>query len=142
MRLNEILPAPATVDWDGNGIAEERDEWIELYNTGTVAVDLGGWALDDGEAGSSTYFIPAGTPLPPGGFAVFYRQDTGLVLDDAGDQVRLLAPDGTVADSVVFGTVGPDRSASRDEEGAWHGDWPPSLRAPNWPPMHLRLWDK
>jgi len=72
-------------------------------------------------------------------FMVFYRRETGLVLDDAGDQVRLLAPDGTVADSVVFGAIGADRSVSRDEDGTWHTDWPPSLQAPNWPPLHLHL---
>ena len=139
VQLNEVLPAPAAVDWDGDGSADERDEWIELTNTGSVAVDLGGWALDDGEAGSGTIIIPQGTVLRPGAFMVFYRRETGLVLDDAGDQVRLLAPDGTVADSVVFGAIGADRSVSRDEDGTWHTDWPPSLQAPNWPPLHLHL---
>jgi hypothetical protein len=34
--FSEILSAPATVDWDGNGVADERDEWFELVNVGPV----------------------------------------------------------------------------------------------------------
>lgn len=132
--INEVLPVPAALDWDGDGTASEGDEWIELINGGTGAVDLGGWFLDDGEAGSDLYRIPGGTILQPGAFRVFFRRETGLMLDDAGDQVRLLGPEGAVVDVVVFGALSLDASYSRDAGGTWHADWPPSPGAPNLPP--------
>jgi hypothetical protein len=29
---SEILPAPAAVDWNGDGVIDDRDEWIEIVN--------------------------------------------------------------------------------------------------------------
>jgi hypothetical protein len=130
VRINEVLPAPAGIDWDANGIADEQDEWIELYNAGTAAVNLGGCSLDDAPGGS-VYQIPEGTTLQPGAFVVFFRQATGIPLADNGAQVRLLGPDGTLADHITLDILPPDASYSRDEDGTWHTDWPPSPGAPN-----------
>jgi len=30
-----------------DGIFDEFEEWIELYNAGSTGVDLSGWLLDD-----------------------------------------------------------------------------------------------
>ncbi|MGC8838334.1 MAG: carbohydrate binding domain-containing protein, partial [Anaerolineae bacterium] len=58
VRLNEFLPAPQAVDWNGDGQANADDEWIELYNLGTQPVDLGQWMLDDvADGGTSPYRI-------------------------------------------------------------------------------------
>jgi hypothetical protein len=133
VRLNEVLPAPGTVDWDGDGAANELDEWIELYNAGSEPVDLSGWLLDDGEEGSEPYPIVSGTVLLPGELAVFYRQQTGITLDDDGDQVRLSDADGTAVDAVILDALAGDASYSRDEAGDWHADWPPSPGALNLP---------
>jgi hypothetical protein len=122
------------VDWDGNGTADNRDEWIELYNAGSTVVDLSGWFLDDAEGDSTSYRIPAGTVLQPGAFAVFYRQETGLTLNDDGDEGRLLKPNGDVMDAVVFGELATGASYSRGRQGTWHANWPPSPGAPNIPP--------
>jgi hypothetical protein len=134
VRLNEVLPVPAAVDWDGDGSANERDEWIELYNAGPVAVDIGGWFLGTGLTKAVVYAIPKGTVLQPGAFAVFYRAGTGVVLDDGGDKVHLIDPGGVVVDQVAFGALDADTSYSRDGQGAWHSNWSPSLGVPNLPP--------
>ena len=133
MRLNEVLPAPGTVDWDEDGSADEQDEWIELYNAGPDAFDLNGWFLDDKKEGSKPHQIITGTVLLPGEFAVFYRQQTGIILDDDGDEVRLIDPDGTVVDVVILDAFDPEASCSRDGDGDWHADWPPSPGALNLP---------
>lgn len=88
--LNEVLPVPVGTDWDGNGVADERDEWVELYNAGTASIDLSNWFLDDAEGESDPYQIPDGTVLEPGAFLVLYQQETGIVLGDGGDTARLL----------------------------------------------------
>jgi hypothetical protein len=128
------MPAPAGIDWDANGIADERDEWVELYNAGTVTVNLSSWSLADAEGGS-VYQIPEGTIIQPGAFVVFFREATGIALADNGAQVRLLGPDGTLADHVTLDVLPPDASYSRDEDETWHSDWPPSPGAPNQSPV-------
>jgi len=133
--VNEILPAPVPVDVDGDGVPDEVDEWIELRNAGSTAASLGGWLLDDGEGGSAPYRIPEAVVLQPGVFAVFGGRETGIVLDDSGDAVRLLAPGGTVVDVITFGPLAPNASYSRGEDGTWHTDWPPSPGKPNLPSL-------
>ncbi len=135
--LNEFLPAPRDVDWDGDGKPTEDDEWIELYNAGPETVNLGGWQLDDEEDGSRPHVIPPGVGIAPGGFRVFYKRDTGVSLNNAGDQVRLLYPDGSLADQHAYEAhPGYDRSWSRtvDGGGTWTGGYPPSPGASNQPP--------
>ncbi|HKZ84735.1 MAG TPA: PA14 domain-containing protein [Anaerolineae bacterium] len=133
VRLNEILPAPGAVDWDGSGTANPQDEWIELTNTGAIMVDIGGWSIESATTGAA-YEFPAGTVLEAGKFLVLYRQVTHIGLNDNGDGVRLIKPGGQVLELVIFGALGPDRSFSRDEYGVWHDDWSPSPGAPNVPP--------
>jgi hypothetical protein len=128
--INEILPAPATVDWDGDGIADQRDEWIELYNAGSGVVDLSGWVLSNG---LDVYLIPSGTLLQPGALEVFYGQQTGILLGDSGGTVQLTGSADEAIDSVVYVALDPDASYSRDENGGWHSDWPPSPGRANSP---------
>ena len=133
VRLSELLPLPQMIDWNGDGEVSVRDEWIELTNVGLLAVDISGWSLDSASDGG-VYTFPAGTSIEPGEFVVWYRSDTGLRLKDAGDGVRLLGPSGQVFDLVIYDSLGPDRSYSRDEGGVWHADWSPSPGGPNLPP--------
>jgi hypothetical protein len=134
VRLSEVLPAPRAVDWDRNGVANVRDEWIELYNGNGKTVNIGGWSLDLGRGRGRAYRIPRGTVLRPGAYLVLYRLQTGLTLDDAAGQVRLLDAAGRLVDSVSYGALLPDRSASRDALGVWHADGRPSPGGPNLPP--------
>jgi hypothetical protein len=39
VRLNEVLPRPMNVDWDGNGVADAYDEWVEVFNLEAYPVD-------------------------------------------------------------------------------------------------------
>jgi len=125
--LNEVLPAARYVDWDGDGHPDFNDEWIELFNAGEVSVDLGGWQLDDraGE-GARPYTIPSGTIIPSQGFVVFFKVETWVGLNDHGDEVRLLRPDGSIADAIEYEMhPGYDQSFSRtvDGGGEWVDDW-------------------
>jgi hypothetical protein len=131
--INEILTLPSAVDWDGDGTADERDEWIELFNAGSSPIDLGGWALAHGEGRRALYRIPRGTVLRPGALLVLYQRQSGLVLNDVGGEIRLLGPRGKVRDSVVYPNLLPDASYSRDAQGVWHEDWQPTPGQPNHP---------
>lgn len=92
--INEFLPDPTGSDTD--------NEFIELLNLGSVPVSLSGWKLDDGDGGSTPYTIPVGTSIAPGGYLSFTRAATGLALNNDGDSVRLLAPDGSVKASTSY----------------------------------------
>jgi hypothetical protein len=134
VHLSEVLPAPGAIDWDRDGTTGPLDEWIELHNSGPVAVDISGWSLRSAGSGRSAYRLPKGTIMSPGAFAVFFRRETGLVLEDGGDEVRLVAGGGTVVDVVAFGALAPDASYSRGSPGVWHAGWPPSPYTVNLPP--------
>ncbi len=135
--LNEALPAPYAIDWDGNGVPDQDDEYIELYNAGTVAVDLGGWQLDDrADGGTSPYTIPAGRLISPGGFVLFFRSETHVGLNNTGsDDVRLLAPSGLVVETFTYNNPRVDWSYSKETEGGatWTDAYPPSPGQPNLP---------
>jgi hypothetical protein len=66
--LNEILAANRTgiVDEDG-----EAEDWLELRNTGSEAVDLGGWSVTDDPDDPDRFILPSRI-LAPGGFLVIF----------------------------------------------------------------------
>ena len=132
--LNEYLPAPRDVDWDGDGTATASDEWVELFNPGTAEVNLRGWQLDDvAEGGSKPFVFTADVLLAPGGHLLLFQRETGVVLNNGGDSVRLLRPDGSVADETSYARSRPDQSLARDGDGsgAWTDQLPPSPGRPN-----------
>ena len=99
--INEVLIRPRH-DWEGTGGVTTADEFIELYNAGSLPVYLKGWWLDDvAGAGSAPYDLP-GVTISPRGYAVFFRTKTKIALNDSGDTVRLLTPDGRKIDQISY----------------------------------------
>jgi len=138
VRLNEILPYPKAVNWDGRGGANAQDEWIELYNPTRRAVEVSGWSITvqtPGKAVAQAYRFTRRTIIPAGGFVVLYQRDTRLLLDDLTATVRLLDADGGVVDWVVYEGLGPDESTSRGEDGNWYAGWTPTPGKANVAPL-------
>lgn len=132
--LNEVLPAPREIDWDGDGTASATDEWIELYSLADVDLDLRGWQLDDiADGGSPPFVIPEGTILRSRGHLLFFRRDTKIALNNDADSVRLLRPDASLADEMSYERTGADASYSRfpDGIGPWTDTLAPSPGGPN-----------
>jgi hypothetical protein len=99
--INEVLIRPH-YDWGGDGKETTGDEFIELFNRGPRAVKLEGWMLDDvSGSGSRPYVLPRVT-IVNDGYAVFFRSQTHIALNDSGDSVRLLAPDGRMIDKIHY----------------------------------------
>ncbi len=65
--INEIMYAPISGNSD--------DEYVELYNRGTNAVDVSGWWLTD----AISFNIPANVSIPPDGFLVVARNANRLL---------------------------------------------------------------
>lgn len=121
--INEFVPRPGH-DWNQDGVVNTGDEYIELLNHGTVDVNLSGWRLDDEvNVGSNPYSLPAKT-LKPGERIVLYGSDTGLLLGDGGDGVRLLKPNGQLIDAYNY-TIAryPDESFCRLPDNGGADDW-------------------
>lgn len=95
IHISEFLPQPVEGGTAG--------EYIELHNGSQLSQDISGWVLDDIESGGSApYSIPTGTVLMSDEYLAIYTDSPHVSLNDAGDHVRLVRPDGVVQDDVVY----------------------------------------
>jgi len=107
--ISEFIPNPVGKD------AEE--EWIEIYNNSEQVVDISGWQLDDEQDGSKPFVFPENTLIIPKGYLVFPRQTTKIALNNNGDKVRLLLPNGTLFQEITYTKAPEGQSSSRTSEG-------------------------
>ncbi len=96
--INEILPAPERgegFDTDGNGTASVGDEYVELINTSSEAIDISGLELWD-LLQENWFTFPEGTVLQPGATALVVRnvQDGGSLPSVTGDNLAFDANEG------------------------------------------------
>ncbi|MDE7396655.1 MAG: lamin tail domain-containing protein [Muribaculum sp.] len=88
---------------------EYPDSWIELYNSGSDAVDLSGWRVGVKEKLSSCYELPAGTTIGGGRYLLVYcdKSDAGglhttfRLESGKGGAVYLYDAEGRIADSLT-----------------------------------------
>jgi hypothetical protein len=102
------------------------DDWIELYNAGSEAADLGGYGFTDDVTKPRLYVFPEGTVIAPKGFLFMWADsDTAtngihlpFKLKASGETIALFAPVGTAIDTVVFGQQTNDVSQGRLPDGS------------------------
>jgi hypothetical protein len=115
---------------------QDSDDWFELYNPGTIAVDLTGWFLTDTSANPTKFRIPAGYSVPAGGMLLVWADEEGsqnqpqrpdlhvnFRLSADGEEIVLYRPDGTKMDHVVFGPQNAGVSQGRPTDGAAGADF-------------------
>ncbi len=79
-----------------------RVDYVELFNSGSAAVNLSGAWLSD-EAGTNRYRIPDGTSIAGRGFLSFDQNELGFALSADGEQIFLVNSNLTrVLDAVAF----------------------------------------
>ena len=123
--LNEFLPRPGR-DWNQDGVIDVNDEFIEVINIGPTNINLSGYRLDDEaqqddangvDQSSAAYALP-NIILLSGERHVFYGEETGILLNDSGDTVRLLKGS-KVIDAYTYDVVRyPDESWCRMPDGS------------------------
>ncbi|MBN1559683.1 lamin tail domain-containing protein, partial [candidate division KSB1 bacterium] len=115
--INEILASShsLTLDPDYNQFVD----WIEIYNSGTTAVDLQGSYLTDNHNQPKKWLVSREAIVPAKGYLLFWADgmDTGrhtnFKLSNAGEFVGLYAEGGAVIDSLSFGKQESDISYGR-----------------------------
>ncbi len=111
--INEIFPKP---------VPDETAEWIELYNTGPDQVSLGNWRLENIKEPKGTFIMSASVQIPVGGIVALYQSQTGIKLNDEGDEVKLFNPENNQMDSQSYpSTLGFNNSVGRSTDGS--GSW-------------------
>lgn len=74
--INEILPQPGFIDWDGSGaVSASTDEWVELFNRAESWVSLAGWRLGMNTATSGGILLS--DSIPPRGYLMILRRIGG-----------------------------------------------------------------
>lgn len=119
--INEILARPG-FDWNRDGRVDVLDEFIEIKNLTAIDINLGGWRLDKADSGAS-FTLPSRT-LKPGERAAFYGSDTGFLLSDGGETIRLISPGGKIYDAYTYAFArAADQSFCRLPDGNVFGSW-------------------
>ena len=114
---NFLFPPPITIAFNEVSSATNADFWIELVNSGTTSIDLGGCVLArQGGATNREHVFPSHT-LAPRGMEVVTKAALGFGADP-GDRLFLYGPGRSgVIDAIV---------AKRDPRGRWPdgtGQW-------------------
>lgn len=131
--INEVLPSPGDTDWDGDGVADYQDEWIEIFNPTEQSIGLGGWQLSD--SSDITYYMPLELSIPARGYLTLYSNQLGFALNNGEDTLTLQRPDNTIADTFSYSeSPGYDESWCRlpDGNAQWSDDCIPSPDGQNW----------
>lgn len=123
--LNEVMANNHSAVANGSTFPD----WIELYNGGSQAVDLGGMSLSDDVSVPGKYVFPAGTIVPALGYVVVWCDSNtstpglhaGFGLDKGGQTIALFGSNGAVKDFITFGPQARDLSIGRSVNGS--GSW-------------------
>ncbi|MHC4425795.1 MAG: chitobiase/beta-hexosaminidase C-terminal domain-containing protein, partial [Planctomycetota bacterium] len=123
LAINEVMASNSSSIKDPQG---EYDDWVEIYNCGIDAVDIGGMYLTDDLSVPTKWHIPGNSPaattIPAGGYLLIWADndttDVGLhanfKLSAGGEEIGLFDRDGvTLIDSITFPDQTTDISYGR-----------------------------
>jgi hypothetical protein len=121
--INEVVAV------NNNGAVDEQgthEDWIELYNKTTEAVDISGYFLSDNAANLAKFEIPEGTIIPANGYLIFWADEDGpdgpdhcnFKLSASGETVYLLNLDQQIIDQTNYGQQESDLAWARVPNGS------------------------
>lgn len=123
--INEFMADNETGIVDEMG---QREDWVELFNPSSSAVDLTGYHLTDDLLDSMQWELPS-VSIPAGGFLLIWCDDdptdgdlhATFKLNNDGESIALFGPvsSGTqLIDAYSFSAQGDDISEGRETDGA------------------------
>jgi hypothetical protein len=96
---------------DNPQLENEASDWVELYNSGADAVDIGNWSLSDDADNPGMWNFPDGTLIPAGGYLIVLADNpaapiagalylhTNFKLDGGGEFLGLFDENRTLVSS-------------------------------------------
>ena len=90
--FSRILPSPEGLD--------AENEWIEIYNTNDFEIDLSEWQIRDSAGRISAYTL--NTKIKELSPLILPRPETGITLNNSGDGLELINPNGETVDFMEF----------------------------------------
>ena len=123
--INELMASNSDTMRDPQG---DDDDWIELLNSGSEAIDLAGMYLSDKASNPLKWRFPEGASIVAGGYLLVWADDdagdspglhTNFKLSAGGEGVVLSdidARDNALIDSVEFPALATDVSYGRSPE--------------------------
>ncbi|MFH0758583.1 MAG: CotH kinase family protein [Bacteroidota bacterium] len=120
--INEFSAANSVTILDPD--FNESADWIELYNAGSLAVDVGNFYISDNFAFPAKWQLPANQVIEPGDFLVIWAdgRNTGLhagfKLAVTGEEIGLYSPGLVLLDSISFAEQQTDISFGRTNDGS------------------------
>ncbi|HJM67092.1 MAG TPA: lamin tail domain-containing protein [Candidatus Thalassarchaeaceae archaeon] len=134
--ITEIMPQCGLSGSDSVGLL---GEWIEVRNNGSTSIDLSRWHVLD-EDGSGMLASPnqlwnrTTMILLPGEYAVLHPEEA--FMDNFGDTIRLMNPDGTMIQSVYW--LSSESCVSIEPRFGW---WPTLSPSPGLENPIPQVWD-
>jgi len=120
--INEVMPANKATCADEQG---KYADWVELYNNGAAAIDLGGYSLTDNPAAPRKAVLAAGISIAEKGVLVFWADGVASAspmhlpfkLSKAGEEIMLFDPSGKQLDTFTWTAAQSDVSYAREPDG-------------------------
>ncbi len=101
--ISEILPAPSS-----------GEEWIKLVNLTDQDFNLCGWVLDDVRDGGSKPWTIQDEIISANDSIIFTKSQTRLSLNNSGDEVWLISPDGEIELNMKYARAKKDQIISNE----------------------------
>jgi hypothetical protein len=124
IHLNEILSSNQTGITDSDG---DHEDWIEIYNSSSIDISLGGWYLSDRDNNPRMWKFPDTLTLKSKDFLLVWasgkdRRDhaelhTNFSISREGEAILLSNSDGNLIDRLPPVALNPDRSYGRSPDG-------------------------
>ncbi|MFZ2125341.1 MAG: lamin tail domain-containing protein [Candidatus Saccharimonadales bacterium] len=111
LKLNELLP-------NANG-SDDGNEYIEVYNPNSSAVDLMYYVLYIGSNLEHFYSFPVGLIIGPGEYMAFYSDDIKFTLVNTTSSVTLRSLDNVLIDETPYYSDPKDGMAWALIDGIW-----------------------
>ena len=132
LRISEVMTANASTQV-GNALGIE--DWIEIQNISSQAIDLTGYSLVRETRPAQAFAFPGGV-LQPGGYVLVHADNSGKALQAdgyhapfrlpaSGETLALLDKSGNGVDLVEIPALSRDQVYCRDTAGNWQvSDYP------------------
>lgn len=130
LAINEVLSSNDSSEQDEDG---DYSDWVEIWNSGTEAVDLTGWGLSDSAANPFKWTF-GDVAIQAGEFLVVWASSknrpavtngnqlhTSFAISAGGEEILLTRPDGTRIDEFAPIAIPTDYSLGRQPDGT--GPW-------------------